>query len=220
MRKYTQELLDDISDFKGEDIESVIAKVKDGVRLIAEEWLKKNPKTDREIKDFYKRTENYIYDLALWHVTTRRGFDIQLLLDVRRLNVKTILDFGCGIGQNSIMLAREGYDVTMADLKSHTLDFAKHRFTKHKIPHRVWQVDVKDMPPLKKYDVIISYDVLEHLPKGELKAVAEKLVSLKHKKTKVKLTATYGFYDTHPMHMRCDDETRELIKRILHEVKE
>ena len=116
------------------------------------------------------------------------------------------------------MCARIGMDVTLADLDSKTLDFAQKRFQKHNVPHKVWKVDVEESPPDAKYDVILCFDVLEHLPKKEFKETVEKLIKLKHKDTKILHTTNFSQFETYPMHFGLDEEKTELIKRLLNEV--
>ncbi len=121
----------------------------------------------------------------------------------------------CGIGQNAIMLAREGFNVTLADLDSKTLDFAEFRFKEHNIPHKVWKTDVMDRPPKKTYDAILCFDVLEHLPKEEMRKVIEKLAKLKHKDTKILYSANFKKTSVHPMHHDMDDEYPKIMQTLL-----
>ncbi len=214
------ELVKDIAEFTGKTRDEVIPNLMKGQRLIRDEWNAKNPKKYDAIKKFYKETENYIYDLGHWHFSERRQTDVEKTAQVVGLKPKNVLDFGCGIGQPAIMIAREGIDVTLADLNSKTLDFAKYRFTKHKIPFKIWETDEEDMPPDKKYDVILAFDVLEHLPRHILKIYVERLIKLKHKDTKVITTLSYGKSVEHPMHEDIDRDTMMIIKRLLNEVPE
>src|SRR5260221_3708275 len=93
------------------------------------QWEAKGPMTDARIKEFYKQTRNYIFDLGGWHLwdPNKYASDVQLVEDARRANIKNILDFGGGVGFNSLLFAKAGFDVTLADLDSVTLKFAMFR---------------------------------------------------------------------------------------------
>ena len=213
-----EELMVDLGKFTGKTEEELVQKLMMGQRLMRDEWNKKNPKNYEAIKKFYKETENYLYDLSHWHFTGCRQQDIEKTAKIVLLKPKNVLDFGCGIGQPAIMIARKGIDVTLADLKSKTLDFAKYRFETHKLKYKTWETDIEDMPPDKKYDVILALDVLEHLPRYILKIYVEKIIKLKHKNTKIITALTYGKSLEHPMHENMDVDTMKIIQRLLNEV--
>ncbi len=214
------DLMGMIEQYTGENELEVTQKTKIGPTLMKEEWEKKSPKTGEEIKKFYKETKNYLYDLGLWHMSNRRQFDIELVDKIIDLKPKNVLEFGCGIGQNAIMIAREKMDVTIADLDSYTLKFAEFRFKEKDISYKVWKTDIEDMPPDKKYDLILCFDVLEHLPDEEFKNVINKLIRLKHKDTTVMLTYSPGkdvggVPNSHPMHFDKKEENTKLIGKLL-----
>ena len=210
------ELTEDIVKFTGLNEDEINMNVMVGEELMTRDWNKANPKTPAEEITFYKNTEMYIYDLFKWHFTNRRQFDIELVTGLKQMkNVKTVLDFGCGIGQNAIMLAREGFDVTIADLESNTLDFAEYRFKEHKLPHKIWLTDVMDMPPNKKYDAILCFDVLEHLSKEDMIKVVEKLIKLKHKDTKILYSTSFKKTPIHPMHYDADEDYPKIMQSLL-----
>ena len=214
-------LMNDIQKFTGENELEISQKIREGPILMKEEWNEKMPKANDEIKKFYKETKNYIYDLSLWHLSNRREFDIELLEQTKNQKPKNVLDIGCGIGINSFMIAKEKIDVTIADLDSYTLDFAEFRFKENKLPYKIWKMDKEENPPDKKYDAIMLFDVIEHIPKEELKILVEKLIKLKHKDTDIMLIYTpgkdVGGVGSHPMHFDADEEIEGLIKRLIKE---
>lgn len=223
------EMMTDMATFLNVSQETVDLNMMVGDKLFREEWIKKNPVTFEEQKKFYKETENYLYDLGLWHFSGRRRWDIELLTNIKGkssdlekkgiLNGRKIkvLDFGSGIGQNAMMLARSGFDVTIADLDSKTLDFAEYRFKKNNLPYRIWRTDVEEAPPLDKYDFILSFDVFEHLPADELKKVIDKLIKLKLDHTEIIATVSFGFRDSHPEHYESSSAHDKELKRFIDE---
>jgi len=210
-----EELIQDMVSFTGLTEKDVNLKLLVGAKLVAEDWNKMNPKTPEEITNFYKTTKNYIYDLASWHFTTRRKFDVELLSALQRDKPKTILDYGCGIGQNAFMLAKNGFDVTLADVGSYTLDFAKHRFDSHNLNYSLWTVDEQPMPERESFDVILLFDVLEHIPDEIFEETINKLIKLRHKETKIYNTNSFGNSPANPTHFDLTEEKQKLIEKLL-----
>jgi 2-polyprenyl-3-methyl-5-hydroxy-6-metoxy-1,4-benzoquinol methylase len=170
---------------------------------------------EARIKEFYKQTTNYIYELGEWHLNDqlKRVSDNQMITNLKEMKPKNILDFGGGVGMVAIPLARAGFDVTLADLDGTSLAFAASRAKRHEDKLKIWKVDVEPMPLDAKYDVILALDVLEHLPPKEMKEAVDKLVRLKHKDTKVIMSAPFGRTATHPMHLDADEHTKKQVER-------
>ncbi len=205
--------------FTGLTHDQVIDKVtvhNDGMKVEWSAWEAKGPMTDARIKEFYKQTQNYIWDLGSWHLwdASKHESDVALVEQMKAAKVHTILDFGGGVGFNSLMLAQAGFDVTLADLDSQTLRFAQFRAERKGVKLKFWKSDVEPMPPDKKYDAILCMDVLEHLPKAELHATVDKLVALKTKDTQIIIHAPFGRTATHPMHLDETEDTKQQIERL------
>src|SRR4029077_4903281 len=127
-----EEYVADVMAFAHSTHDEVRARMKLGSNPLKDEWNRwehEAAMTPDRIKAFYKQTTNYIYELAEWHlfVPGKRASDVQLVKDMQAKRPKNILDFGGGVGLMSILLARGGMDVTLADRESTTLDFARFR---------------------------------------------------------------------------------------------
>jgi 2-polyprenyl-3-methyl-5-hydroxy-6-metoxy-1,4-benzoquinol methylase len=172
--------------------------------------------TPARITAFYKQTTNYIFELAEWHlfVPDKRQSDLALFERMRKKQPKNILDFGGGVGLLAVPLARAGFDVTLADLDSKSLDFAVFHARRRGVQLKIWKSDVEPAPPDRKYDVIMCMDVLEHLPGEILHDVVDKLIKLKHARTEIVISAPFGRTATHPMHMDLSEDTRQQIRRL------
>ncbi len=85
----------------------------------------------------------------------------------------TLLEVGCGIGVDSIQLAKCGFDVTAVDLTENALvvakEFAAHREVN--VDFRLGNAEGLDFPDAT-FDVVYSFGVLHHTPDIE-KSVAE-----------------------------------------------
>jgi 2-polyprenyl-3-methyl-5-hydroxy-6-metoxy-1,4-benzoquinol methylase len=210
----------DVMAFAHSTHDEVRERMKKGSSPLKDEWNRwehEAPMTPDRIKAFYKQTTNYIYELAEWHlfVPGKRESDLALFEDMRtKYKPKHILDFGGGVGLLALPLARAGFDVTLADLDSTTLEFAMFRAARHGIKLKIWKSDVEPAPPDPKYDVIMCMDVLEHLPREVLHDVVDKLIKLKHPGTQIIISAPFGRTAVHPMHMDLSEDTKQQVERL------
>jgi 2-polyprenyl-3-methyl-5-hydroxy-6-metoxy-1,4-benzoquinol methylase len=117
------------------------------------------------IEQFYDRNEGHIFDLMWWH--TLRD-DMSPLAYVNALDLartregRGYLDFGSGVGSGAILFARHGFAVSLADISSSLLDFARSRLARRGIPASF--IDLKgSILPDNAFDMITAMDVFEHL---------------------------------------------------------
>jgi 2-polyprenyl-3-methyl-5-hydroxy-6-metoxy-1,4-benzoquinol methylase len=136
---------------------------------MAQAWTQANPRSSGEIRRFYAETDHYLWELLGWN-----GSPVYLpyLRRVDRLAATwppsrhpRALDYGSGVGSAALRLAELGYRVTLADVPGKTLAFAQARFARRGIPFDTIEV-TDDVPhlPAAAWDVVVSFDVLEHLP--------------------------------------------------------
>jgi hypothetical protein len=211
--EFRDRLANDLDEYFGVERKETMQRMADGIRLVKEEWLKANPKTTEEINNFYKNSTGYIYDLAQWHIMGRRDFDESMQRELLLEKSKKVLDYGCGIGDLDIMLAESGIEVVAADFDSEMLKFLEWRIKKHDIPNiRIWKIDKEDLN--EKFDAIMCFDVLEHVPDSEFEATIKKLESLKGEKCRVYITASFGNAGMHPQHFSGSKEKVNLINKL------
>ena len=91
-------------------------------------------------------------------------FDLKSQNDLSGIS---ILDVGCGGGLLSEPLARLGAEVTGIDASSKNINVAKIHAEKEKIAVNYQQSLIEEMPKDKKYDVILSMEVIEHVDNPE-----------------------------------------------------
>ena len=84
------------------------------------------------------------------------------------LKGKRVLDIGCGGGILCESLARLGANVTGIDTSSNAIKVAEEHSKKNKLNIRYCKSEVSKFKPNKKYDIITSMEVLEHINNVEL----------------------------------------------------
>ncbi len=95
-----------------------------------------------------------------------RPLRIQYILDqLQDRNFKTlnILDVGCGGGLVSESLSKLGAKVTGVDFIKKNIEIAKNHAIKKNIKVDYLHANIEKMNLRKKYDVIIMFEILEHL---------------------------------------------------------
>lgn len=143
------------------------------INIAVADWdLNKIDQKNREqVENWFKNNDKYIFELSDVHSRpTKQKIIRQAIYMCKKHVVKKLLDYGGGIGEDAIFAAKKGFNVSMADLPSHTLEFAKWRATHHQV--RIKFIEIKDDQPLqKKYDGILCFEVLQHLFDPEIIAL-------------------------------------------------
>ena len=79
------------------------------------------------------------------------------------INNKKVLDFGCGSGVLSYLLAKNGYEVTSSDIEFSPLKLVKEKIDfPPNISFLEGDIITKDLPD-NSFDIIFAMDVLEHI---------------------------------------------------------
>lgn len=201
----------ELSEFTGLSIEQVSEKCFISTELVANQYRHDIIEANESPKKFYKENKTYIFDLTNWHIQQRRIFDTNIINEIKNKHpsAKKILDFGSGCGQNAIMLAEAGYDVSMTDFEGYTSDFAKFRAKKRGLDIKFYDIE---LPINDKFDIILAFDVLEHVPDTEFEKTIYLLKTLKQDDGKILTTTSFGTQGgLHPM---CYETSPEKIKLI------
>jgi 2-polyprenyl-3-methyl-5-hydroxy-6-metoxy-1,4-benzoquinol methylase len=80
-------------------------------------------------------------------------------------DVRTVLDAPCGVGRATVMLAREGYEVTGIDLGEGALELTKKAVAEAKVQATV---EMQDLVKLgyadRQFDAVLCFRLIHHLP--------------------------------------------------------
>jgi 2-polyprenyl-3-methyl-5-hydroxy-6-metoxy-1,4-benzoquinol methylase len=147
----TSKLLTLGAEFIGITEEEFKKRIDDNPQRAIDDWKKYG------IGEYDKYTDANIYGLVGFNDDERIE---NLTYFIKNISGKKVLDFGGGIGTISRALEDNGNEVFYYDVPSRTQDFAK--FVSEKLKYKTVFLNKEEIS-LKKYDIIITADVLEHL---------------------------------------------------------
>lgn len=173
-------------------------------------WNTLQPQTEQEIRRFYELTPWYPFELVYWHTDPQQR---KFRSRVAKLARGTVLDYGGGIGDLSLALARRELEVTYAEVKGRNMEFAQWLFQKSRAPVKVLDLSIENDDLAEEYDTIICIDVIEHTPSprqtlehlaSHLKADGRMII------TQLGLTSTDG----NPQHIPLDFNAEALMNSL------
>jgi SAM-dependent methyltransferase len=124
----------------------------------------------------YRTSQMYLYNLTAFAMSRTKEPYLADLTDLVPRGSR-VLDYGCGIGSDGLLLLEAGYDVGFADYANPSTDYLRWRLRKRGLDAPIYDLDAE--PPGPGWDAAYSFDVIEHVddPFGFL-ANLERLASL------------------------------------------
>ena len=157
--------LQELSEYTGAGRDEVLARCQGAVEAQRDLWHAAERESREDLQHFYNDCDAYVYELLWWHALEQGdapAWNARLVDIARRFAAKRYLDFGAGIGTNAILLARQGLDVTLADISTPLLECARWRLERRGLKGTF--VDLKsETLPNEGFDMISAVDVLEHV---------------------------------------------------------
>jgi SAM-dependent methyltransferase len=127
----------------------------------------------------YRTSRMYLYNLTVFAMSRTKEPYLSDLTDLVAPGSR-VLDYGCGIGSDGLLLLEAGYDVGFADFANPSAEYLRWRLRKRGLEAPVYDLD--SAPPDPGWDAVYAFDVIEHVEDpfaflGELERLA-KLVAV------------------------------------------
>lgn len=157
--------------YTGLEQEQALARMASAYRQQIAEWDQAPRSTVDEIVDFYRKTDSYLFELVEFNYR-HAAYQVwrQLIRDAVRSRAGRpqplrVLDYGGGIGSILLDLADlPNLRLTYADIPGQTFAYAAWRFRQHLLPVQMLDASRPDQLGEESYDVIISLEVVDHVP--------------------------------------------------------
>jgi SAM-dependent methyltransferase len=163
-----QAILDDLSSYSGLTPAECAERCRNWESWSVEEWQAGDRTSAAGLRDFYLTTQSWAFDLMWYAYLQSTGHVASAsVLSLRAIPASgrggAHLDFGSGAGFTSQLFARAGYQVTLADVSTPLLDFARYRLSRRGVAAEY--IDLNDEKlEVGRYDVITALDALTQVP--------------------------------------------------------
>lgn len=195
------ELVHEAAEFLGISVDDAWQRLRGAGERFREEWTRTvdNPADPSAVTGFYNRSDTELFELIEWHATDPIHYRTLILRDLARVRPgRCYLDYGSGIGNDALVFAAAGFDITLADVSDPLLGFAEWRCRRRGFNVRTIDLKQESLPP-DAFDLVVCFDVLEHIPEP-LDVVGAMRVSLRDEGLLV-IHAPFGDDPVHPMHV-------------------
>ena len=147
------------------DLAAVERYFSNAVMTLQREWQANvNANYRASIENFYESPAT-VYELMEWHSLRDDTGPLAYVLGLdiaRSHSVQHCLDFGSGVGAGALLFIRAGIEMTLADISTTLLSFARWRVATRGVQAHF--VDLKhESLPDGEFDMILAMDVFEHL---------------------------------------------------------
>lgn len=149
-----------------EDLTEIRRRCQQAVATLKMEWQQKVAVSDRKsVEQYYDESQTTIYELMWWHTLSEDSSPLAYVTALefaRQQRCRHYLDFGAGVGSGGILFARNGLDVTLADISSPLQQFSQWRLEMRQLSAKY--IDLKAAKlPTRAFDMVTAMDVFEHL---------------------------------------------------------
>lgn len=113
-------------------------------------------------REFYRRSRGYLYELTHFHFMPHKQSFFAMVTDFAHAKgLRSLGDVGCGIGLDAQALIGLGYELTLYDFESPSLQYAGWRL-RHELGYPA-QTRSLDELGTRRHDLVYAVNVLEHV---------------------------------------------------------
>jgi 2-polyprenyl-3-methyl-5-hydroxy-6-metoxy-1,4-benzoquinol methylase len=145
--------LRELREYLGADYDQ--SKLEQYARNLAEEFAEV-----RDEASFYRNSEAYLYDLTAFAMSGTKLPYLERLLQFVDPPA-SILDFGCGIGSDGLLLLEAGFKVEFADFDNPSTRYLHWRMAKRGLAAPIHDLDLGI--PSGPFAAAFAFDVIEHV---------------------------------------------------------
>jgi SAM-dependent methyltransferase len=110
--------------------------------------------------ELYRTSEAYLYDLTVFAMSPTKRPYLEVLTTLVPPGSR-VLDYGCGIGSDGLVLLEAGYRVEFAEFDNPSSRYLRWRLAQRGIDAPIHDLD-EAVPD--GFDAAYSFDVIEHVP--------------------------------------------------------
>ena len=111
---------------------------------------------------FYRSSEGYLYNLTAFAMTGTKLPYLRDLAAIVPAGGGRLLDYGCGIGSDGLLLLEMGYSVEFADFDNPSTRYLRWRLRRRGLEAPIHDLDAGPPPP--GFALAYAFDVIEHVP--------------------------------------------------------
>lgn len=111
-------------------------------------------------RGFYRTSQAYLYNLTAFAMSGTKLPYLDILASCVAPGAR-LLDYGCGIGSDGLLLLEAGYQVEFADFDNPSTAYLRWRLKRRSLDARIHDIE-RDVPG--GFDAAYAFDVIEHVP--------------------------------------------------------
>jgi SAM-dependent methyltransferase len=108
----------------------------------------------------YRTSEMYLYNLTAFAMSATKLPYLEELVSLVPRGAR-VLDYGCGIGSDGLLLLEAGYEVGFADFDNPSTRYLRWRLERRGLEAPIFDLDRE--PPPDGWAAAYSFDVIEHV---------------------------------------------------------
>jgi SAM-dependent methyltransferase len=174
----TEAVIFQLAEYSGRSVDEVKEIARNTNEISKQKWSEADRSTPEGLRAFYSSVTNWVFGSISYHARQAEArdepypaFPIQVADALKNLGPGDHLDFGSGVGTASLLFQRFGWKITLADVSTPLLDFARWRLSRSNVPAEFIDLN-KDKLEERRYDLITAFNTMAHVPDVR-QAVAE-----------------------------------------------